>query len=86
MRWALTPCRLAHAQLSERSVRSVEAATPHLLRRGIVRLVAGNALDPDLLAAAGPFDAIHVGAAAPSADMARAPLSAAHLSSLQAAA
>ncbi|KAK9842552.1 hypothetical protein WJX81_005731 [Elliptochloris bilobata] len=58
-----------HAELAERSVASVEAAAPDLLRSGTVRLQAGNALDPELLAEAGPFDAIHVGAAAPFSHM-----------------
>lgn len=43
---------------------SIEAAAPHLLSGGTVRISRGNALDPALLAEAGPFDAIHVGAAA----------------------
>lgn len=50
-------------------MKSVEAAAPDLLRSGRVRLVAGNALDPELLAQGGPFDAIHVGAAAAFSDM-----------------
>ena len=43
---------------------SIEAAAPHLLSSGAVRISHGNALDPAVLADAGPFDAIHVGAAA----------------------
>ena len=39
-------------------------AAPELLERGTVSLMAGNALDEALLDQHGPFDAIHVGAAA----------------------
>ena len=51
---------------------SIEAAAPHLLSGGAVRISRGNALDPALLAEAGPFDAIHVGAAAAHPHMVRA--------------
>lgn len=47
------------------SIRNVQAAVPGLLESGRVRLVAGNVLEegsPERLG--GPFDAIHVGAAA----------------------
>lgn len=53
-----------HPPLAQRSIASVRRAAPELLERGTVRLMAGNALDEALLDQHGPFDAIHVGAAA----------------------
>jgi hypothetical protein len=53
-----------HPPLAQRSVASLAAAAPDLARSGTVTLLAGNALDAALLAKHGPFDAIHVGAAA----------------------
>ena len=68
----LNKLSLLGAQLAKRSVESIEAAAPHLLSGGAVRISRGNALDPALLAEAGPFDAIHVGAAAAHPHMVRA--------------
>lgn len=53
-----------HPPLAQRSIASVRRAAPELLERGTVRLIAGNALDEAILDQHGPFDAIHVGAAA----------------------
>ena len=53
-----------HPPLAQRSIASVRRAAPELLERGTVSLMAGNALDEALLDQHGPFDAIHVGAAA----------------------
>lgn len=53
-----------HPPLAQRSRASLAAAAPGLARRGSVQLMAGNALDAALLDKHGPFDAIHVGAAA----------------------
>lgn len=54
-----------HRELTEHSTRNVTAAAPHLLKSGRISLQAGNALDDSFLQGlGGPFDAIHVGAAA----------------------
>ncbi|KAK9906516.1 hypothetical protein WJX75_003206 [Coccomyxa subellipsoidea] len=52
-------------QLAQRSVPSLRRAAPKLYENGTVTLKAGNALDDPALEEYGPFDAIHVGAAAP---------------------
>jgi len=51
--------------LAQRSVQSIQASQPDLLRDGTVNILAGNALS-DILAGEEEYDAIHVGAAAAS--------------------
>ncbi|EIE24266.1 protein-L-isoaspartate O-methyltransferase [Coccomyxa subellipsoidea C-169] len=53
-------------QLAQRSISSLRRAAPELYENGTVTLKAGNALDDLALEEYGPFDAIHVGAAAAS--------------------
>lgn len=52
-----------HTELAERSMASLSQAVPELMKRGTVRIMPGNVLGK-VLREYGPFDAIHVGAAA----------------------
>jgi protein-L-isoaspartate(D-aspartate) O-methyltransferase len=53
-----------HADLVARSTEAVRGAAPGALESGDIELRAANVLAPGALANDGPFDAIHVGAAA----------------------
>lgn len=52
-----------HKELAERSMTSLTNAVPELMRSGTVKIMPGNVLGK-VLKEYGPFDAIHVGAAA----------------------
>jgi protein-L-isoaspartate(D-aspartate) O-methyltransferase len=52
-----------HKELAERSQHSLAKAAPELVKRGTIKIMPGNVLGR-VLEQYGPFDAIHVGAAA----------------------
>lgn len=52
-----------HKELAERSMTSLSQAVPDLMQSGTVKIMPGNVLGK-VLKEYGPFDAIHVGAAA----------------------
>ena len=52
-----------HKELAHRSMESLEQAVPVLMKKGTIKIMPGNVLGK-VLGEYGPFDAIHVGAAA----------------------
>ena len=52
-----------HKELALRSMESLEQAVPALMKKGTIKIMPGNVLGK-VLGEYGPFDAIHVGAAA----------------------
>jgi len=54
-----------HKELAHRSVQSLQQAVPDLMKKGTIKIMPGNVLGK-VLGQYGPFDAIHVGAAAAS--------------------
>ena len=60
-----------HKELAERSMTSLSQAVPELMKTGTVKIMPGNVLGK-VLKEYGPFDAIHVGAAAATMPQVRA--------------
>ncbi len=54
-----------HKELAHRSMQSLQQAVPDLMKKGTIKIMPGNVLGK-VLGEYGPFDAIHVGAAAAS--------------------
>lgn len=54
-----------HKELAHRSIQSLQQAVPDLMKKGTIKIMPGNVLGK-VLGEYGPFDAIHVGAAAAS--------------------
>ncbi len=54
-----------HKELAHRSMQSLQQAVPDLMKKGTIKIMPGNVLGK-VLGQYGPFDAIHVGAAAAS--------------------
>ncbi len=54
-----------HKELAQRSMQSLQQAVPDLMKKGTIKIMPGNVLGK-VLGEYGPFDAIHVGAAAAS--------------------
>lgn len=52
-----------HKELAQRSMQSLQQAVPALMGKGTIKIMPGNVLGK-VLGEYGPFDAIHVGAAA----------------------
>ena len=52
-----------HKELAHRSIQSLQQAVPALMGKSTIKIMPGNVLGR-VLAEYGPFDAIHVGAAA----------------------
>ena len=52
-----------HKELAHRSMQSLQQAVPDLMKKGTIKIMPGNVLGK-VLGEYGPFDAIHVGAAA----------------------
>ena len=52
-----------HKELAHRSMQSLQQAVPDLMKKGTIKIMPGNVLGK-VLQEYGPFDAIHVGAAA----------------------
>lgn len=52
-----------HKELAHRSMQSLQQAVPDLMKKGTIKIMPGNVLGK-VLSEYGPFDAIHVGAAA----------------------
>ena len=52
-----------HKELAQRSMQSLQQAVPALMGKGTIKIMPGNVLGK-VLVEYGPFDAIHVGAAA----------------------
>lgn len=52
-----------HKELAQRSLQSLQQAVPELMKKDTIKIMPGNVLGK-VLGQYGPFDAIHVGAAA----------------------
>ena len=52
-----------HKELAQRSMQSLQQAVPGLMKKDTIKIMSGNVLGK-VLGEYGPFDVIHVGAAA----------------------